>query len=356
MSEEQERALLANTSDEPLAAGAVQSMFRELKDVMKDVVQRVSKIEAENRPAKRRRKEESESEVSDTEQLVDMADTVNKTSQSDIEIMADTAQPSEFKGDTPNQNSSDTEDNLLSDIAQDFDGTDGTGPKVSEKLAEIVNKRWSERLDDAKFKSKMDKYDRPENCDRLLVPKVNPEIWANIGNSTKSADLHIANFQKTLTKVGSALTHMTDALLELRSKLTSSDTEQVKMVNQVVTGNADALALLGHLNLDLSLHRRELIKPNLKKEYGALCSKRNPISDFLFGDDLQGQLTSITASNKIGQTTSAYGNGAPFRRYPDSRKGKMAPHNGDKSFLSERRGRAHQPYPKKNKQHSKQKY
>lgn len=34
---------------------------------------------------------------------------------------------------------------------------------LGEKLAEIVNKRWSERLDDAKFKSKMDKYDRPEN-------------------------------------------------------------------------------------------------------------------------------------------------------------------------------------------------
>lgn len=150
---------------------------------------------------------------------------------------------------------------------------------LGEKLAEIVNKRWSERLDDAKFKSKMDKYDRPENWDRLLAPKVNPGIWANIGHSTKSADLHITNFQKTLTKAGSALTHMSDALLELRAKLTSSDTEQVTMVNQVVTGNADALALLGHLNLDLSLHRRELIKPHLKKECGALFKRQ---SDFGF--------------------------------------------------------------------------
>ena len=46
---------------------------------MKDAVQRVPKMEAENRPAKRRRKEESESEVSDTEQHVDMTDTVDKT-------------------------------------------------------------------------------------------------------------------------------------------------------------------------------------------------------------------------------------------------------------------------------------
>ena len=96
---------------------------------------------------------------------------------------------------------------------------------------------------------------------------------------------------------------MTDSQLELRTTLSKSDTEQQKTVGELVSGNADALALLGHLNIDLSVHRRELIKPHLKREYGALCSTRTPITDFVFGDDLQSQLSSITASNKIGQTT-----------------------------------------------------
>mgnify|MGYP002803519026 FL=1 len=86
--------------------------------------------------------------------------------------------------------------------------------------------------------------------------------------------------------------------------------------------------------LDPSLHGREGFKSHLKKEYGALCSKRNLILDFPFANDLQGQLTSIIPLNGIELTTSAYGNGTPFCCYPGSRKGIMALHNGDKSFLS----------------------
>ena len=97
-----------------------------------------------------------------------------------------------------------------------------------------MNKRWAEKLDDAKLKLKLEKYDRPANCHRLLVPKVNPEIWTNMPHGTKSADLRIANFHKTLTKANSALSKMTDSLLELRAKESSSDTERSKNFGQLV--------------------------------------------------------------------------------------------------------------------------
>ena len=101
----------------------------------------------------------------------------------------------------------------------------------------------------------MEKYNRPANCTRLLVPKVNPEIWANLSHGTKSADLRLANFQKTLTKAGSALTHMTDTLLGLRTALGSSVTERTKTLNHLVSCNAYALALLRNLHIDYSLRR-----------------------------------------------------------------------------------------------------
>ena len=184
ISEEQARELLEDTNDESSVAGVVKSMFHELKVTIKDVVDRVSKMEAGHRPTKRRRRESSseesasENEISDTEQLVAIADTASTSKKQASEgSMADTALSSrENKGDKPSEKPSDTEDTLLKEIAQDFDGADETGPKVSEKLAEIVNKRWAERLDDTKFKSKMEKFLRPENCDRVIVPKVNPEI------------------------------------------------------------------------------------------------------------------------------------------------------------------------------------
>ena len=39
------------------------------------------------------------------------------------------------------------------------------------------------------------------------------------------------------------------------------------------------MAILGHAFVDLSHHRREAIKPNLNKEFAALCSEQ--VSDVL---------------------------------------------------------------------------
>ena len=60
-------------------------------------------------------------------------------------------------GDAPTSNTSASEDNLLNEIAQDFDNDATTGPSVSQKLADIINKRWSLKLEEAKLKSKMEK-------------------------------------------------------------------------------------------------------------------------------------------------------------------------------------------------------
>ena len=51
-----------------------------------------------------------------------------------------------------------------------------TAPKVSEKLAKIVNLRWFTKLNETNLKEKSDKYLRPKKCDRLIIPKINPEI------------------------------------------------------------------------------------------------------------------------------------------------------------------------------------
>ena len=67
--------------------------------------------------------------------------------------------------------------------------------------------------------------------------------------------------------------------------------------------HTDALALLGHRQYELSLKRREAIRPSLKKEYAALCSQNVPVTSLLFGNDFQQQLNNIKASNKISQAS-----------------------------------------------------
>ena len=91
----------------------------------------------------------------------------------------------------------------------------------------------------------------------------------------------------------------------MRAKHISSDAELTKQLGDLVTYNTGPLALLGHVNVELLTRRRELIKPQLNKEYSSLFSSQTSITGFLFGHDLQTQLASIKASNKIGQATTS---------------------------------------------------
>ena len=70
--------------------------------------------------------------------------------------------------------------------------------------------------------------------------------------------------------------------------------------------NAHAVAQLGHATHQLlSMHWRQAIKPFLNKEYATLCSPQGPVTEFLFGDELQSQLNNINVSNKIGNTMAS---------------------------------------------------
>ena len=140
-----------------------------------------------------------------------------------------------------------------------------------------MNKRWGFKLEEAKLKERLSKYNRPDNCEKLTVPKVNPEICNKLKHVTRSADLGLANMQKIFVKVGSAVAKSTDALLAIRAdpEKTSAPALTEKL-GKLVTHNADALALLGHVNIELSYRRRDAMKPNLNNEYSSLCGLKNP--------------------------------------------------------------------------------
>ena len=176
------------------------------------------------------------------------------------------------------------------------------------------------------MKEKFAKYNRPDNCERLNVPKVNPEILNKLKHVTRSADLRLANMQKILVKVGSAVAKSTDTLLAMRAdpEKTSASAFTEKL-GKLVTHNADALALLGHVNIELSYRRLDAIKPNLNNEYSSLCGSQVPITGLLFGDELQSQLNNIKATNKIGHGTTAK---SSYRNLSDGWKGKSSHSSG----------------------------
>lgn len=77
-------------------------------------------------------------------------------------------------------------------------------------------------------------------------------------------------------------------------------------VDNMVRMNTDALALLGHISFETPQRRRDAIRPTLHKDYVTLCASRVPITNFLFGDELQTQLNHNCASNKIISITCLF--------------------------------------------------
>ena len=122
------------------------------------------------------------------------------------------------------------------------------GGNINQQLADIVNKRWSTKLTEAKQREKMDKYPRLSNCEKFVAPRVNQEISGNL-DKTKHNDLRSSTTQKLLAKVGSILSMTTDKLLQMRH----AETPERAEVDRIITMNTDALAPLGHTMCELSI-------------------------------------------------------------------------------------------------------
>ena len=72
-------------------------------------------------------------------------------------------------------NTAESQDDVLDDIAQSLDEAERTAAPVSEKLANLANKSWLHKLSDDQLKAKVEKYHRPVNCGKIIVPKVKLE-------------------------------------------------------------------------------------------------------------------------------------------------------------------------------------
>ena len=91
------------------------------------------------------------------------------------------------------------DDELLADLEKDLDDSEKTSKSVAQSIADIINKRIERGLSDEKLKQRLDKYTRPENCQNLQVPTINPEVWKkHVPATMKQHDLKLAMAQRAI--------------------------------------------------------------------------------------------------------------------------------------------------------------
>ena len=194
-------------------------------------------------------------------------------------------------------NSSQTLESSETLLPSIFEETESFGPKVVDIIAERINDSCSKKPLDTKLKELQDKYKTPENCKVLCVPKINLELWHDLPRATKTRDLGLQELQKNIFRSAQPMLLLFDTVVKAKA-----EKKAIQPIEFSPT-LADAVTLIGHASYLASLKRREFLKPDISSAYQSVCSKSNPVTTFLFGDELPKHIKDIV--NKISRKTLA---------------------------------------------------
>lgn len=163
--------------------------------------------------------------------------------------------------------------------AENTEGTEWAPPKlksvvrgeaISPSLAKLINTTCTSACCTEDI---VQKYQIPENCSNLSPPTVNQEVWKILEKKGRSYDRMLVDIQ---TLVASGMV----PIIKLAETMGENINQSAK---QCIS---DALTLFGQVQYHLSLRRRYIIRPNLKKKYKNICNQSTPITNQLFGDDI----------------------------------------------------------------------
>ena len=199
--------------------------------------------------------------------------------------------------DFDHEDESDDEDpdneELLTQIDGAYGHLDETGPPISEQLANVVAKKITTDYDLDQRKEILSKYKTPQNCDELYVSRINPEIWEKLKPFARKKGIKVSVLQDILVKVTSAISLVTDDLLQSRERK-SKPNYQV-LISRLI----DSVALLGHANKELSFKRKEALRPHLSSDIKPACLRNFKPEKYLFGNDLAKTLQQIKATSQV---------------------------------------------------------
>ena len=182
-------------------------------------------------------------------------------------------------------------------LVQEFSVTEKTSPATDANLEEIkVKSLLNEKLPKEKLNEVQAKYLRPENCTNLVAPKINKQIWQQLRQETRNTDSAFHKGQSLLIS----------GLYVVLQMCNSSSGEQKNALTHTAV-------LLLSANRDLNLKRRDLIRPDLNKQYASLCNPSTTISTFLFGDDLNKEVEELTKSNKLSNKVTPKQRMEPYK-------------------------------------------
>ena len=120
--------------------------------------------------------------------------------------------------------------------------SDARAPAIYPKITQITNEKFSSHIGLEERRNIIEKSSPPQNCDKVIVPKVSD-------NFHRQRYLRTGVLQDSIVRVASSLSVTVDHLLKFREMKSLPD------FRAITTRLFYAVTLLGHANLELSYKR-----------------------------------------------------------------------------------------------------
>jgi hypothetical protein len=103
-------------------------------------------------------------------------------------------------------------------------------------------------------------------------------------------------------------------LTELRDATKSGQVVNIDKLKELAL---DGITLAGNASYELSMRRREELKQVINPMYRGLCSRNTPVSEMLFGKDMNNTMKQVAEAYKAGKkmTSDERKNQSSYRRY-----------------------------------------
>ncbi|ESO87337.1 hypothetical protein LOTGIDRAFT_154834 [Lottia gigantea] len=239
-----------------------------------------------------------------------VSDTSSDEAEKDFIAMANVNRPKAYISDSDEENTNRSQldegqgdggasssfDSFLDNVEDELQLCSKSGQNINDKLAKFVTKRFETRLSFDKLQERIDKYSIPRNCEGVYVSEVNLPIKSKLNRFIRGLDTRTSNIQRTIVSASSAVIECLE--------LVSSNMVAMNGTPELVSKLTDAVSMLGHANYDISLRRREYLRPYIQDDYKPLCGQMVPVTKLLFGDDLQKEMKEVRETNLIAKTVN----------------------------------------------------
>lgn len=176
--------------------------------------------------------------------------------------------------------------NLLDELSQPNE----YGPQVEKITAQAFQAIPTYQITKEAYEKWKAEYKTPENCQNLLVPMVNSEIWNSLPMSAKSSDAKYQAMQQTLMRSMIAQTRAMDVIIKSTPRST---------LPSILKPLLDSAKQTSIVIQDINLRRKNNLKTFMRPEYRLLCSSKLPTTKFLFGDNLEQSMKAVRATSSI---------------------------------------------------------